>query len=93
MNWEQILDKYGLAVAFLAIVLAGVYLGVRYVVLPGFNRLLAMIDTQLTESRAVRAKDTEEFMAALARRDKLAEEQTRAFADALRRVDEHRGRK
>jgi hypothetical protein len=89
LNWEQILDKYGWPTLFLALVLTAVWVIGRPVV----KRLLDMIDAQLTESRAVRAKDTEEFLAALARRDNLAKEQTRAFADALRWVDEHKGRK
>lgn len=89
MNWEQILDKYGWPSLFLALVLAAVWVIGRPVV----KRLLDMIDTQLTESRAARLGDQKDFLAALERRDRLAEEQTRAFQDGLRVIESSRGRK
>jgi hypothetical protein len=88
VNWEHILDKYGWPSLFLGLVLAAVWVIGRPVV----KRLLDMIDTQLSESRAVRAKDTQDFLAALESQRKLSEEQTRHFADALSRLDGRRGK-
>lgn len=89
VNWEHLLDKYGWPSLFLALVLAAIWIIGRPVV----KRLLDMIDAQLSESRAVRAKDTQDFLGALDAQRKLSERQTDVFADALKRLDEHRGRK
>lgn len=93
MNWEHVLDKYGLAVAFLAVVIAGVYVVGRYAIWPLIMRLMTALETQLSEARAARLTDQKEFLLALERRDRVSDEQTRAFQDALKQIEAQRSRK
>lgn len=93
MDWEHLLDKYGWPSLAFALLLVGVwYAGTRWVQ-PAIKRFLDMIDAQLTESRAVRAKDTQDFLAELRAQRESDSERTRAFAEAVRIIEGQRGRK
>lgn len=85
--WERLLDRYGLPVAFLVVVLVGVYLSVRYIVFPLINRLMTTLEQQLTEARQARREDAEKFLEALERQGEVTGQQTDAIRQLTQRID------
>jgi hypothetical protein len=96
------LDRYGVAAVILALAALFLYKGAW----PWWVRRQEAADQFLKEqiadskralaeqvaaARSARQEDQDKFLAALERRDRLAEEQTKVFAEALRRGDERRG--
>lgn len=94
--WERIIDRYGLPVAFLVVVLLAVYFASRYVVIPLINRFMTTIEQQLTEAREARRHDSEKFLERLEQRDEVQREMAgalRELTDKIEGLSSSRGRK
>jgi flagellar biosynthesis/type III secretory pathway M-ring protein FliF/YscJ len=85
---EGLLERHGLAVAFLFVVCVALYLVVRYVVVPLVNRLLSALEKQIEEARLARKEDQSEFLDALKARDQVNRENTDAIRQLTARIDD-----
>jgi F0F1-type ATP synthase membrane subunit b/b' len=77
--WEHLIDRYGLPLGILAGVLFFLWKWVLPFLKERITAAEAALKEQVAESRAARKEDQAQFLAALANRDKVNEEHTRAI--------------